>query len=87
MKKIISVLILLASVMMLSSCFWIVDDETTSRYDITCYNNTDETITDWCVKKDNDRTYANSKYTCEIAPFDSDTIKDLNNKDTEAASN
>ena len=77
MKKIISVLVLIASVMMLSGCFWIIDDTESSRFDITCYNNTNETITDWCVKQDNDSTYANSKYTCEIAPNDSDTIKDL----------
>ena len=78
MKKIISVLILLASVMMLSSCFWIIDDDATiSRYDITCYNDTYKIITDWCVKQDNDRTYANSEFNCEIKNGQSDKITNL----------
>ena len=62
MKKIISVLILIAAVMMLSSCVWVFnpDESTTNYYNITCHNVSDTTITDWCVVRNGKRTYAKS---------------------------
>ena len=54
MKQIMSVLILLASVMMLSGCFWVIDDTdgsyTQKKYSITFCNYTDDDVIDWYVK-------------------------------------
>ena len=62
MKKIISVLILTFAVMMLSSCLWVInsDDITTNYYDITCYNDSDTKVTDWCVVRNGKKTFAKS---------------------------
>lgn len=76
MKKIISVLLLALTLTLFSSCI-IVNDDIFSKYEIECYNNTYDTITDWCVKKGDDITYANSDYNCEIKPGKTDTISNL----------
>ena len=76
MKKIISVLLLTITVTLFSSCIF-VGDNIFSTHDITCYNDTLKTITDWCVKKGDDRTYANSEYNCKIESGKKDSIKDL----------
>lgn len=76
MKKIISVLLLTITVTLFSSCIF-VGDNIFSTHDITCYNDTLKTITDWCVKKGDDRTYANSEYNCKIESGKRDSIKNL----------
>lgn len=73
MKKIISILLLALTLTLLSGCI-IIDDR---HFSITCNNNTEETITDWCVKKDNNKTYANDEDTCRIKPHKEDTISNL----------
>ena len=78
MKKLFSALIILASVLMLSGCFFYVEDTPSSpRYDIACHNNTLKTITDWCVKKGEDFTYANSDFNCKIESGKTDKIENL----------
>lgn len=61
-----------------SSCIIVgVAEDYSNHYDLSLKNNTSLTITDWCVKEDNDYTYANSEYNCEIPPNHTDTIKHL----------
>ena len=66
MKKIISMLLLLSAVFMLSGCFFYVEDTTPSvpYYTITCHNESDTRITDWCAVKDEKVTFAKSKNEC-----------------------
>lgn len=65
--------------MMLSSCFWVInDDDTTNYYDITCYNDSDTWITDWCVVRNGKKTFAKDEYkVCSIAPNKSATLYNL----------
>lgn len=51
--------------------------QTSRKYSITCRNDTSLIITDWCVKKDNVKTYANSTDSCFIRPGRSDSIRNL----------
>jgi hypothetical protein len=50
---------------------------TNSRHAVTCYNQTSYTITDWCVKKDNQVTFANSTCNRMIVPNAHDSITNL----------
>lgn len=50
---------------------------TSSKHNITCYNNTSYVITDWCVKRENIFTYANSTNNRMIVPNGKDSITDL----------
>lgn len=54
MKKLFSALIILASVLMLSGCFFYVEDNSSSstppKYAITFCNFTDDDVVDWYVK-------------------------------------
>ena len=72
-KTFLSVLIIAITLTMLSSCVYIKD----TQFDITCYNDTFRTVTDWCVKKGKSRTYANDDHNCKIRSNESDTIHDL----------
>lgn len=49
----------------------------TVKYSITCKNGTSYTISDWCVKKDNIVTYANSGYNRSIRAGGEDMIMNL----------
>ena len=49
----------------------------TAKYSITCRNQTDMTVTDWCVSKDNIVTYANSSFNRAIGPSKEDKIQNL----------
>ena len=49
----------------------------TSKYSITCRNQTDMVVTDWCVSKDNIVTYANSSFNRQIGPYKEDKIQNL----------
>ena len=49
----------------------------TAKYSITCKNGTSFTISDWCVKKDNIVTYANSGYNRSIRAGGEDMIMNL----------
>ena len=78
MKKIFSILLLALTLSLFTGCIFVGDvDYEPSKYDITCYNDTMKVITDWCVKKGDNKTYANSDYNCEIKDGKKDTIKDL----------
>ena len=80
MKKIILIFTTVLALCMLSSCVVVAGEPKvviTPNYDITCYNNTGSHITDWCVKRNDHYTYANSDYNCHIRPFECDTIDDL----------
>ena len=46
-------------------------------HSITCKNQTSYTVTDWCVKKDNIVTYANSSFNRAIGPYKEDKIQNL----------
>lgn len=48
-----------------------------AKYSIICKNETSYKITDWCVKKDNIVTYANSGYNRSIRSGGEDMIMDL----------
>ncbi len=48
-----------------------------AKHSITCKNQTSITITDWCVKKDNIVTYANSGLNRSIRPGSEDMITNL----------
>ena len=74
MKKIFTILLVTITAFMLSSCVIFLKDK---EYDITCYNNTYSTITDWCVQKDGYKTYANSDRNCSIPGGREDTIENL----------
>ena len=49
----------------------------TAKHSITCYNNTSYVITDWCVKRENIFTYANSTNNRMIVPNGKDSITNL----------
>lgn len=49
----------------------------TSKYSITCRNQTNMIVTDWCVSKDNIVTYANSSFNRQIGPYKEDKIQNL----------
>ena len=71
MKKLIPLLSLTFLIGLFSSCI-IVDptlfsndsNSSTNRYSITCHNESDTGITDWCVVKNGKVTYAKSKTEC-----------------------
>lgn len=84
MKKLITILFAILTVTMLTSCFFVRKDDDTveigiidTKYDITCYNDTYRTVTDWCVKRNGKTTYANDDHNCEIGAGASETIYDL----------
>jgi len=77
MKKLLSLMLIAFAAVMLSSCIIVATNDEPPRYEIACYNNTYAMITDWCVKKGSDITYANSKYNCEIEPGKTDIISGL----------
>ena len=79
MKKILSILFLALTLTLFNSCLFLLPDSFnyTPKYDITCQNDTQKTITDWCVKKSDDSTFANSEYARQIKPGRSDTISSL----------
>ena len=63
MKKFFSTILLLSAVLMLSSCIIYAntdEEEKINYYDITCYNDSDTYITDWCVVRNNTKTFAKS---------------------------
>ena len=49
----------------------------TAKYSITCRNQTNMIVTDWCVSKDNIVTYANSSFNRSIGPNKEDKIQNL----------
>ena len=55
----------------------VVVTPSTAKYSITCKNGTSFTITDWCVKKNNIVTYANSGFNRSIRAGGEDMIMDL----------
>jgi hypothetical protein len=55
----------------------VITTPSTAKHKITCYNNTSYMITDWCVKRENIATYANSTNNRMIAPNGKDTITNL----------
>ena len=77
MKKFLTIMLVAITAVMLSSCVIVTSESIPARYDITCYNNTMKKITDWCVKKGEDVTYANSEYNCSINSGESDSIENL----------
>ena len=48
-----------------------------AKYSITCRNQTNMIVTDWCVSKDNIVTYANSSFNRAIGPYKEDKIQNL----------
>lgn len=86
MKKIISVLILLASVMMLSGCFWVINDDedySYQKYNFYFYNDSDYKIRDWYLEDVNHNQYSrvNDGYANPIESGELHTIKDLRKRD------
>jgi len=55
----------------------VITTPSTAKHKITCYNNTSYMITDWCVKRENIATYANSTNNRMIAPNGKDSISNL----------
>ena len=55
----------------------VITQPVTAKYNITCKNGTSYTISDWCVKKDNIVTYANSGYNRSIRAGGEDMIMNL----------
>ena len=51
--------------------------QNSKKHSVTCYNDTSYIITDWCVKKDNLVTFANSTNNREIPSGGKDTIANL----------
>ena len=51
--------------------------QNSKKHSVTCYNDTSYTITDWCVKKDNLVTFANSTNNRQISSGGKDTIANL----------
>ena len=80
MKKLILSITAAISLLMLTGCVVVTNEPVvvvSPTYDITCYNDTNNDITDWCVKRNDEYTYANSDYNCHIRAWHSDTIEDL----------
>ena len=50
---------------------------TSAKYSITCKNATAFTVTDWCVKKDNQVTFSNSSFNRAIPAYGEDMISSL----------
>lgn len=48
-----------------------------NKYSITCKNATVFTVTDWCVKKDNQVTFSNSSFNRSIPAYGEDMISNL----------
>ena len=48
-----------------------------AKFSITCRNQTNMIVTDWCVSKDNIVTYANSSFNRAIGPYKEDKIQNL----------
>ena len=78
MKKILLLSLTLIAAALFSSCVVVhADVNIEPDYDITCYNNTNVPITDWCVKRNDHCTYANSDYNCAVYAGERQTIEDL----------
>ena len=78
MKKLLLLTLTLITMALFSSCLVVhADVNVGPDYDITCYNNTSVPITDWCVKRNDHCTYANSDYNCAVYAGERDTIYDL----------
>ena len=80
MKKIISILLLTLTFTVFNSCIIVADPDSfaTNYYNITCYNDTNTWITDWCVVRNGNKTFAKDKYKeCSIGPDKSATLYDL----------
>ena len=80
MKKLILSITAAISLLMLTGCVVVTNEPVvvvSPTYDITCYNNTNRNITDWCVKRNDHYTYANSDYNCYIPSGECDIIEDL----------
>ena len=55
----------------------VITEPEPAKYSITCRNQTDMIVTDWCVSKDNIVTYANSSFNRAIGPYKEDKIQNL----------
>lgn len=80
MKKIISVLLLALTLTLFSSCIIVADpdDFVSNYYDITCYNDTQYKIHDWCVVRNGKKTFAKDvNDVCSISPDHYSTLSHL----------
>lgn len=80
MKKLIPLFTILFATLMLSGCviFWPDDYNSTRRYSVTCHNESGHYITDWCVVKNGQVTYARSETNhCPITAGDTSTLSNL----------
>lgn len=67
MKKLIPFLLITFTTLMLSSCIILLpEDLDSNKYTLTCHNESDTRIVDWCVVKNNQRTYARKNMHTEI---------------------
>jgi hypothetical protein len=66
MKKILSILFLALTLTLFNSCLFLLPDSLnyTPKYNITCHNQSDTRITDWCVVRNHEVTYALSGDRC-----------------------
>ena len=55
----------------------VITEPEPAKYSITCRNQTNMIVTDWCVSKDNIVTYANSSFNRAIGPYKEDKIQNL----------
>ena len=55
----------------------VITEPEPAKYSITCRNQTNMIVTDWCVSKDNIVTYANSSFNRAIGPYKEDKIQTL----------
>ncbi len=62
MKKFLTIMLVAITAVMLSSCVIVTTDTPhTNYYQLTCHNMTNYQISDWCVVKDGNVTYAKDK--------------------------
>ena len=86
MKKLFSALIILVSVLMLSGCFFYVEDTssyTPPKYDFYFNNNTDYDVRDWYLedRNGNRKSKINDGYACPIYSREISSIKDITKGD------
>lgn len=68
MKKLFPVLLLAMIIGLFSSCIIVTNPDGENYYNITCHNQSNTYIQDWCVVRNGKKTYAKSSGCAKIAP-------------------
>lgn len=81
MKKLISIMLIALSVIMLSSCIIVANNNEPPTYSMTFYNDTKSHVYDWYLKDKDGANYAKSDNYCEVPRGDHSTKSGLRERD------